>query len=132
MKYILTETQYNKLVESDLSYLKKLMFKYWDTHQEKLSSTFYKLFDISEWSSGEQVQEIYLEWLGGMGKVYELMKNAEGNIMVAQGGTYNFRFKIQNVEMLKGEVFYDVLVDGDGEVEINISTDYQPEIIDRI
>jgi hypothetical protein len=132
MKYILTEAQYNRLVESNISYLKKLMFKYWDTHKEKFSSSFYKLFDISEWSSGDQVQEFYLEWIGGIEKVYELMKNAEGDTMIARGGTYNFRFKIKNVELLKGEIFYDVLVDGDGEVEINISTDYQPEIIDRI
>lgn len=132
MKYILTESQYSRLVEGNLSHLKKLMFKYWDNNKEKLSPSFYKLFDISEWASGDQVLEIYLEWLGGMEKVYELMKNAEGDIMVAQGGTYNFRFKIQNVEMLKGEVFYDALVDGDGEVEINISVDYEPEIIDRI
>jgi hypothetical protein len=132
MKYILTETQYNRLVEGNLSLLKKLMFKYWDTHKEKFSSSFYRLFDISEWSSGDQVQEYYLEWIGGIEKVYELMKNAEGNTMIARGGTYKFCFKIKNVELLKGEVFYDVLVDGDGEVEINISTDYQPEIIDRI
>lgn len=132
MKYILTETQYNRLVESDLSYLKKLMFKYWDTNKEKLPSIFYKLFGISAWASGDQVFEFYLEWLGGMEKVYELMKNAEGNTMVAQGGTYNFRFKIENVEMLKGEVFYDVLADGDGEVEINTGTDYQPEVINRL
>ena len=132
MKYILTESQYNRLVEGDLSYLKKLMFKYWDTHKEKFSSTFYKLFDVSEWSSGDQVQEFYLEWIGGINKVYELMKNAEDDTMVARGGTYNFRFKIENVELLKGEVFYDVLVDGDGEVEINFGTDYEPEIIDRL
>jgi hypothetical protein len=132
MKYILTEVQYNRLVEGDISHLKRLMFKYWDTHQQKFSSTFYKLFDINEWSQEDQVMELYLEWVGGIGKVYELMKNAEDTILVAKAGTYNFRFKIENVEMLKGEVFYDALVDGDGEVEINIGTDYEPEIIDRI
>ena len=132
MKYILTEAQYNRLVEGDISHLKRLMFKYWDTHQQKFSSTFYKLFDVSEWASGDQVQEFYLEWIGGIEKVYELMKNVEGDTMVAQGGTYNFRFKIENVEMIKGEVFYDVLADGDGEVEINTGTNYQPEVIDRL
>ena len=62
------------------------------------------------------------------------MKNAEGNTMVAQGGTYNFHFKIKDVEMgnANTEVFYNVLIDGDGDVEINVGTDYQPEIIDNI
>ena len=90
MKYILTEAQYSRLVESDLSHLKKLMFKYWDTHKEKINSTFYRLFNITPWTSEDQVQEFYLEWLGGIGKVYELMKNAEDNTMIARGGTYNF------------------------------------------
>jgi uncharacterized FAD-dependent dehydrogenase len=134
MKYILTEAQYSRLVESNLSHLKKLMFKYWDTHKQKFSSTFYRLFDISEWASGDQVQEFYLEWIGGIEKVYELMKNAEDNTMIARGGTYNFRFKIKDVEMgnENTEVFYNVLIDGDGDVEINVGTDYEPEIIDNI
>jgi hypothetical protein len=134
MKYIVTESQYKRLIESNIQELKKIMFRYWDTQQEKLSKNFYKFFDINPYidNNSDEVEELFLEWLGGIEKVYELIKNVEGNTMVAQGGTYNFRFKITNVEMLKGEVFYDVLVDGDGEVEINISTDYQPEIIDRI
>jgi hypothetical protein len=136
MKYILTEDQYNRLVESDIQKLKKIMFRYWDTQQEKLSKNFYKFFDINPYNTNntDEVEELYLEWLGGIEKVYELIKNVEGNTIVAQGGTYNFRFKILNVEMgnENTEVFYDVLVDGDGEVEINFGTDYEPEIIDRL
>jgi hypothetical protein len=134
MKYIVTESQYNRLVESDIQKLKKIMFKYWDTQQEKLSKNFYKFFDINPYinNNTDEVEKLYLEWLGGIKKVYELMKNVEGDTMVARGGTYNFRFKIENVELLNGKVFYDVLVDGDGEVEINFGTDYQPEIIDRL
>jgi hypothetical protein len=136
MKYIVTESQYKRLVESNIQELKKIMFRYWDTQQEKLSKNFYKFFDINPYidNNRDEVEELFLEWLGGIKKVYELIKNVEGNTMVAQGGTYNFRFKITNVEMgnKNTEVFYDVLIDGDGEVEINVGTDFEEEIIDNI
>jgi hypothetical protein len=105
---------------------------------ELLPDTFIDIFEIDE-----EILNISKEFFNfqesskvkvHIGDAFELIKNVEGNTIVAQGGTYNFRFKILNVEMgnENTEVFYDVLVDGDGEVEINFGTDYEPEIIDRL
>jgi len=127
MKYIITESQYNR----NLEYLKEPMFKYWDINGPKDLKMVRKLFSIPP-AASTLVEEWLLEWMGGEEELLKMLSKYQARDFRGQAGSYDFKFYLDNLNIYTHggvEIYFDAIVDGDGEVTI---TKDDGSVIDNI
>jgi hypothetical protein len=116
MKYIITESQFNR----NLEYLKEPMFKYWDMNGGKDLKMVRNLFSVPP-AASTLIEDWLLEWMGGEEEVLKMLGKYQGRNLNAQAGTYDFNFYLDNLKIYTHggvEVYFDAIVDGDGNVTI--------------
>ena len=121
MKYIITESQNIRLYPEYIDHLKKPMFKYWDLNGTDNYRLGMKLFNIPP-AGSSLVQEWLLEWMGGEDYLMKLLNEYTNVIMRGQAGSYDFKFIVRNPRVYTHggvEIYFDVTIDGDGDVSIN-------------
>jgi len=143
MKIIITEKQYNRLLESENEEerAKKALFSIW---QDELDSEGKIDFDpkIVDYighrpKGGPKVHELYRDFLGGwdemVEKSYELMdRTFDTNDYDFRGG-YDFRFKVQGHSDYEEDntLLVDCPIESDGKVTL-IMTDGETHLLSKI
>jgi hypothetical protein len=120
MKYIISESQSNRIYPKYADSLKKPMFLYWDKNGGKDISTAMKLFSIPPGGSS-LVEEWLLEWMGGEDLLMKKLNEYTKKVFRGQAGSYDFKFFLTNPRIYSHggvEIYFDATVDGEGKVEI--------------
>jgi hypothetical protein len=128
MKYIITESQFNK----NFDHLKEPMFQYWDMNGPKDLKMVRQLFGLPP-ATSSLIHQWLLEWMGGEDEIKKILNKYEGIILNGIAGTYDFKFYIDNLRIYSHdgvEIYFDAIIDGDGTVNIQgpgftINTVYQ-------
>ena len=101
--------------------LKKVLYKIWDK-EPKVGSSLIRLLGLNEGQYYDVVMRLFVEYLGGIDSVKNIIDEKFDNILVGKEGGYNFKFKVQNykIQQNKEGTWYlcdvYVLIDPKGEV----------------
>jgi hypothetical protein len=104
------------------SKIKEVLFKYWKSNGVDTDESTLSLFGIDKGATNEieDVQSLVIEYYGGRDEVLKKLKKLEGGTLYGETYGESIRGKVFNVLYDKGDktFFCSVLVDGDGEIEI--------------
>jgi hypothetical protein len=125
MKFIITENQFNKIVDK----FKPILFKYWNVNGPSLSRQMYKLIGLDSKTAYEiepYFLELMIEWFGGNEKFIQYLKKDEGETFDIVDGGYNFKIILDEV-VVNEEVYLYIRVKKGGTVTL-IFDDNEPTI----
>jgi hypothetical protein len=119
MKYIITENQYKNFKENQLKTIEKLkpsLIKYWNKNGPSNTFNIIKFFGIDK-PFYDVVNKWLIEWYGGPEvvekKISELILNKEFR---GVGGSYDFKYKVNDFNVSDEMITCDIIVDGNGEI----------------
>ena len=106
----------------DFEHLKTPMKTYWNLHGPKVDRHVLQLFGIP-WRHNGIVMEWLVEWYGGVDAINSIISKYDNKIYRANAfnmGTYEFKFKINDLKLGNSDyiISYNAIVDGSGEIEV--------------
>ena len=113
MKIIISELQYNRLVEDiespmdSLEKYKPVCFKYWDRFGPGITNKMLNVLGINKYVNRFEYRKVLYQWLrefigveDAINKTYEYLKN-DGHHVICGG--YDFTFEVPDIEFI-GEI----------------------------
>lgn len=106
----------------DFEHLKTPMKTYWNLHGPKVDRHVLQLFGIP-WRHNGIVVEWLVEWYGGVDAINSIISKYDNKIYRADAfnmGTYEFKFKINDLKLGNSDyiISYNAVVDGSGEIDV--------------
>lgn len=113
-------------MSDNLSRLKPSVFRLWDTQTKPDVKQTMKLFGIHPRVAEIDLFKWLIEWYGGYDAVVEKIEPVIDKIYRAQAGTYDFEFYIYDFNFLVSEyeapeIYFDVVFDVNGDVDIELT-----------
>ena len=115
--------------------LKKVLYKIWDK-EPKVGSSLIKLLGLNEGQYYDVVMRLFVEYLGGIDSVKNIIDEKFDNILVGKEGGYNFKFKVQGYKLQQNDegTWYlcDVFVFVDPKGEVVLMNDGETYTLEEI
>ncbi len=122
MKYIITEDQYDVFKGKQIKNLEKIkpyLIKYWNENGPIKTFDILPFFGITK-AFEKPVTTLLIEWYGGGDVVEQKISDLIlGKVFRAESGSYDFKYKIDSVNVFTDMIFYEVIVDGGGKIFVD-------------
>jgi len=143
MKILISESQYNRLVEDiespmdSLVKYKPVCFKYWDRFGPGITNKMVNVLGIKKYVGRFEYNKVLYQWLreyigveNAINKTYEYLKN-DGHHVICGG--YDFTFEVPDIEFI-GEIgdLTIMVNDEDGTVDLIMTDNSSHKISDII
>lgn len=143
MKILISESQYNRLVEDiespmdSLVKYKPVCFKYWDRFGPGITNKMVSVLGIKKYVGRFEYNKVLYQWLreyigveNAINKTYEYLKN-DGHHVICGG--YDFTFEVPDIEFI-GEIgdLTIMVNDEDGTVDLIMADNSSHKISDII